>query len=112
VELRGRDDIDGSEPEPRLYDGRIEDCDFDRYEHLRFEYGKPDGDGRRRALGIIHLQSRLSDDQPGGTVHGHLDRQSDLLVVELRGRDDIDDPESEPRLYDGRIEDCDFDRHQ
>ena len=55
-----------------------------------------DGDGDGRAGGVVQLQPRFPDRGTGRDVHGHLDGDADLVVVELRGRGDEHDPQSQP----------------
>ena len=79
-----------AESDPQLLDGGIEDRDPDRHERLGLEQHEPDC-GCGTALTASFTYSPASPTTGSdGAVHGHLDRYADLVVVEFRGRDDLD----------------------
>ena len=110
MELRGRIDEHGPEPEPRLYDGGIED-------------GDPDGDqraGSNTTTRTVRWRSRLRPRSASSAspAAGQSVQFTDTSTgsrppgLELRGRNDEHGPESEPRLHDRGSEDGDPDGDQ
>ena len=106
VELRGRIDIERPKPVSCLHDDRAKDGDAHNPEQLGLRHYKPDGDGRSFASRFIHIQSGVSGGRRVRTVHKHIFRDADILVVELRGRIDFKCAESEPCLCSGGIICC------
>ena len=64
------------------------------------------------AGGVVQLQPRFPDRGTGRRVHGYLNRDADFLAVELRGWRDEHGPESQPRVYGGRVLDGEPDRDE
>jgi len=59
----------------------------DRHEPVRVEYVLQMADRRRQwfeADRIVHVVAGLSEGGSGGAVHGHLDGEPDLVVMDLR----------------------------
>jgi hypothetical protein len=84
VEFRGRIDLDPTESDSRLYDGRLEDGDPDGDQRLRLQQHEQDGNSRGGAHGLVHVQPGVACGGPVGSVHGHVDGDADLVVVELQ----------------------------
>jgi len=95
----------GSESQPYLPRGRFQDRNLDCDEGFRRRQYQPGRHGRkRRAHGLIHIQSGVSRGEPIGAVHGRVDGDAGVVVVELWGRIDVDPEEPDTRLHDGGIE--------
>jgi len=95
----------GSESQPYLHNGRFQDCDLDCDERHRLRQREPDGHSREGgANGLVHVQPDVPCGGAVGAVHGLIDRNADVVVVELWGRIYVDPEEPDTRLHDGGIE--------
>ena len=103
VELRGRRDERDPQSQPRLRGGRVLYGEPDRDQRSGIECDDADGDGDGGAGGVVQLQPGIPDRGTGRDVHGHLDGDADLVVVELRGRRDEHDPQPQPHVHGGRV---------
>ncbi|MCK7468518.1 MAG: hypothetical protein MZU91_10750 [Desulfosudis oleivorans] len=77
---------------------------LDRDQRRGVQRYDPDGHGDGRRWWRRSATARpLPTAGQSVTVHGHLDGDADLMVVELRGRRDEHDPQPQPRLRVGRV---------